>query len=169
MTSNFIISYIKFWINLELTLYISPMFGCTVDESWSLSHSVGGFALLKVISTHISPMLKCKWLKHNSSRECSVIEKAKLFQSAWSSNSVKPKWKISTALFCYSMSASWNTTTTDMPSYTAKKEYWLEKSTRFWIISKILKSHKQIFWFWKSTLGFSIMLHEFNEKDVPRK
>lgn len=116
MTSNFIISYIKFWFNLELTWCISPTFGCTIDESWSLSHSVGGFALLKVISTHISPVLKCKWLKHNSSRECSAIEKEKLFQWAWSSNSVKLKWKISTAMSCYSMSASCNTTTVDMSS-----------------------------------------------------
>lgn len=82
MTSSFIISYIKFLINLELTWCVTPVFGCTVNESWNLSHSVGGFGLLKTFFTHISPMLKYKWLKYNQSTECAVIEKKKLFQLA---------------------------------------------------------------------------------------
>lgn len=56
MTSNFIIPYIKILINLELMWCVTPTFGCTVNESWNLSDSVGGFALLKTFSTHISPV-----------------------------------------------------------------------------------------------------------------
>lgn len=41
-----------------------------------------GFALLKTFFTHISPVLKCKWLKYNQSTECAVIGKKKLLQSA---------------------------------------------------------------------------------------
>lgn len=69
MTSNSIISYIKILINLELMWCVTPTFGCTVNESWNPSHSVGGFALLKTFSTHIPSVLKCKWRKYQS-REC---------------------------------------------------------------------------------------------------
>lgn len=79
MTSNLKISYIKFLINLELTWCVTPTFGCTVHESWNLSHSVGGFAIFKTFPTHISPVLKCKWLKHNQSTECAAIGKKNCF------------------------------------------------------------------------------------------
>lgn len=150
MTSNSIISYIKTLINLELMGCVTPTFGCTVNESWNLPHSVWGFALLKTFSTHISLVLKCKWLKYNQSRECKTEIKD------FNSFVLLLHVSIMQQYLCWSVFLNSN--------LLAGKIHQIPH-----LIEKFRKKKKKLFFWFVNPSRFSVMVIELHDKNVPIK